>query len=430
MPASACSPGMSARAGSATYELDGFNLIALGAFEGNLWAGEAKARMGMYIDERADPRQREALQTIFGGHAGGWPAGFAANIGEMRGIEFVPDPEFEVAGDLATWRAEIPGRVVGRAEALTGPTTPPGKQVQTINPPGSEVGPGQVATWGRSTEIRTSGFGLDSHRAEPVEQAHPLRLDEGRRRRIPPQAEAPLPDPTTPATGGLLPGRGRGARWASVPAGPPGGARRPDRGPRGALTIWQAVEHGACRWASRCAGAWPGWRGHGGGMAMAGMAADRSGRSRGEPLVCPRRLDSDDGGDDAAGGCSDDRPSSRRPRAGAHRDVAVPTRIFVAGYLLIWAAAGALVYVVVQLGSDLATSLAPARAHQWAPLALGPPWRRPGFTSSPPSSSLPQPLPLAFGLCGAALARRADGALRWDWSMAHIVSAAAGRCSP
>jgi hypothetical protein len=34
---------------------------------------------------------------------------------------------------------------------LTGHTTPPGKRVQTINPPGSEVGPGAagvVATWG------------------------------------------------------------------------------------------------------------------------------------------------------------------------------------------------------------------------------------------------------------------------------------------
>jgi hypothetical protein len=33
-------------------------------------------------------------------------------------------------------------------EALTGPMTPPGKRVQTINQPGSEVGPGTVATWG------------------------------------------------------------------------------------------------------------------------------------------------------------------------------------------------------------------------------------------------------------------------------------------
>src|ERR671910_781889 len=102
-------------------QLDGFNLIALGAFEGNIWAGEAKVTMGLFIDENADEGQREALQLIFGGQAGGWPADFAANIGEMRGIEFVPIA-FEVAGDLASWRVEIPGRVVGHAEALTGPT--------------------------------------------------------------------------------------------------------------------------------------------------------------------------------------------------------------------------------------------------------------------------------------------------------------------
>lgn len=139
--------------------LDGFNLVALGGFEGNLWAGEGKARMGMFIDQRADARQREALQLIFAGKAGGWPAAFAANIGEFRGVEFVPI-SFEVAADLASWRAEIPGRVVGRAEALSGPTTPPGKRVQTINPPGSEVGPGQIATWGRSLEARSEGFGF------------------------------------------------------------------------------------------------------------------------------------------------------------------------------------------------------------------------------------------------------------------------------
>ena len=33
--------------------------------------------------------------------------------------------------------------------------------MKTINPPGSEVGPGQVATWGRSVEVRSEGFGLD-----------------------------------------------------------------------------------------------------------------------------------------------------------------------------------------------------------------------------------------------------------------------------
>lgn len=139
--------------------LDGLNLVALAAFEGNVWAGEAEVAMGLFIDETADVQQREALQRIFAGEAGGWPAQFATLVGEFRGIEFVPIT-FEVADDLAFWRAEIPNRVVGRAEALTGPTTPPGQRVQMLNPPGSEVGPGQVATWGRSVDVRTEGFGF------------------------------------------------------------------------------------------------------------------------------------------------------------------------------------------------------------------------------------------------------------------------------
>jgi hypothetical protein len=137
--------------------LDNLSLIGVGEFEGNLWAG-AKAVFGLFIDERADERQREALQMIFGGQAGGWPADFAETIGEMRGIEFVPI-EFEVADDLTYWRATIPGKVEAAAVALTGPTTPERQLVQLLNPPGSEVGPGQVATWGRATADRAEGFG-------------------------------------------------------------------------------------------------------------------------------------------------------------------------------------------------------------------------------------------------------------------------------
>ena len=38
--------------------LDDLNVVALGTFEGNLWAGESKATMGIYMDERADEPQR------------------------------------------------------------------------------------------------------------------------------------------------------------------------------------------------------------------------------------------------------------------------------------------------------------------------------------------------------------------------------------
>jgi predicted metal-binding membrane protein len=53
------------------------------------------------------------------------------------------------------------------------------------------------------------------------------------------------------------------------------------------------------------------------------------------------------------------------------RFAAVPTWIFIAGYLLVWAAAGVLVYVLVQVGSDLATGLTSADRASWAPVALG-----------------------------------------------------------
>jgi predicted metal-binding membrane protein len=58
-------------------------------------------------------------------------------------------------------------------------------------------------------------------------------------------------------------------------------------------------------------------------------------------------------------------------QAKRERQAAVPTWIFVAGYMLAWAAAGLLVYVLVQLGSGLATSLDPLERSKWAPLALG-----------------------------------------------------------
>ena len=138
--------------------LDGLNVVALGHFDGNIWEG-AKAAMGIFIDERADDPQREALQTIFGGQAGGWPGEFASTIAEVRGIEYVPIT-FEIADDLAHWAAEVPGKATARAEALTGPTTLPGRRVQVHNPPGAEVGPGQIATWGRATVNRADGFGF------------------------------------------------------------------------------------------------------------------------------------------------------------------------------------------------------------------------------------------------------------------------------
>jgi hypothetical protein len=140
--------------------LDDLSVVAVGSFVGNIWTGEAKdSKMGFFIDERADDAQREAIQTIWGGDAGGWPAGFAELIETVLGIEFVPI-RFELADDMRSWRVEVPGKARGSAEALTGPTSPE-VPVQVHNAPGAEVGPGQVATYATAQEDEVDAFGLE-----------------------------------------------------------------------------------------------------------------------------------------------------------------------------------------------------------------------------------------------------------------------------
>jgi hypothetical protein len=144
--------------------LDGLSVMAVGTFTGNIWEGKSKASMGMFIDERADAGQREALQMIFGGRAGGWPGTFAQFIGDVRGLEFARI-DFHVDDDLASWRAEIPGKVKASAEALGGPTTLPGKRVQVHNAGGAECGPGSIATYGTATADKAQVFGFQWDRS-------------------------------------------------------------------------------------------------------------------------------------------------------------------------------------------------------------------------------------------------------------------------
>src|SRR5918996_146804 len=119
--------------------LDSLNVLGLTYFKGNIWAGETKASIGLYFDEKANPQQREALQMVFSGKAGGFMAEFAKLVQDVRGIEFAPI-KFEVSDDLSSWSAEIPGKVVAKAEALSGPST--------------------TATWGKAItdEVDAMGF--------------------------------------------------------------------------------------------------------------------------------------------------------------------------------------------------------------------------------------------------------------------------------
>ena len=145
--------------------LDGLNVVAISSFKGNIWEGtHSEPKLGVVIDERADEGQRDALQMIFGGQAGGWPARFNEIIGpEMLGLEFAPI-EVEIAPDQTSWRAVIPGLVRAAAKALSGPTSEGGPP-RMYNLPGSETGPGQIGTQGKVTEDEVNAFAFKWNRA-------------------------------------------------------------------------------------------------------------------------------------------------------------------------------------------------------------------------------------------------------------------------
>jgi hypothetical protein len=107
--------------------LDGLNVLFLTYFKGNIWAEGVKLDGSFFFDERADEKQREALKMIFAGKAGGFMAEIGKLLGEVKGTNYAPIKFDIIADDLSYWSAEIPGKVFAKAEALSGPTTPPGK---------------------------------------------------------------------------------------------------------------------------------------------------------------------------------------------------------------------------------------------------------------------------------------------------------------
>ena len=68
--------------------LDGLNVAMIVRTPGPMIEGNWT--VALYVDERADARQQEALQAIFSGAAGGVMGGFAPLIGEVLGIKSAP----------------------------------------------------------------------------------------------------------------------------------------------------------------------------------------------------------------------------------------------------------------------------------------------------------------------------------------------------
>ncbi len=113
-------------------KLDGLSFVIL--IEAPQVMTEGNWRVGFYIDEQADDAQREALETIVTGKAGGPPAFIASLTGENLGVKYVPI-HFEGAGNH--WEASVPGLLDFEVEGVV---TTEGGQPVTVDNVGHPMG--------------------------------------------------------------------------------------------------------------------------------------------------------------------------------------------------------------------------------------------------------------------------------------------------
>ena len=133
-------------------KLDGLN-AALAAFSpGHMLKGGWK--VALYVDERGDPSQRDALGAVFSGQAGGHLAALGPLIAEVLGVKAV-SILYEANGKKR--RLSIPGIAESEIAAIPGQA---GADVTLSNHPFTAV-PGFPAVIGKSTRLGYQDHGFD-----------------------------------------------------------------------------------------------------------------------------------------------------------------------------------------------------------------------------------------------------------------------------
>jgi hypothetical protein len=98
--------------------------------------GQGDWRVAVYIDERADDSQREALGAILSGQEGGPPEALGALIGEMLGVKFVA---IEYTAEGGHKRVVVPGIMEFEIEPVTNPAGEVLEVTNTIHPMGADL---------------------------------------------------------------------------------------------------------------------------------------------------------------------------------------------------------------------------------------------------------------------------------------------------
>ena len=131
--------------------LDGLNAVLAAHSPGHML--HVKWKVALYVDERANQGQRDALTQIFSGQAGGHLAGLAPLIGEVMGVKTAAI-EYRAEGKRRSLR--LGDIAVAEFDGLPGPD---GNDVTVSNVPFAAV-PGIPLVVAKSKQMRFSDYGL------------------------------------------------------------------------------------------------------------------------------------------------------------------------------------------------------------------------------------------------------------------------------
>jgi hypothetical protein len=131
--------------------LDGLNVAFAVRSPGHM--AQVKWDAAVYLDARANPKQKDALTKIFAGQAGGHPERLASHVGKILGVASVP---IAYAAEGKRRSLTIPKIAEMTIEAIEGQG---GAEVTVSNHPLC-IAPGQPAVTARSKKLSYKDHGM------------------------------------------------------------------------------------------------------------------------------------------------------------------------------------------------------------------------------------------------------------------------------
>ena len=134
--------------------LDGLAVVLIMHWKGTVF--DKNREFGFLIDDRANAVQRDALERIFTGKAGGAFAAWADLTLKLDGVQFVT---MTVTQDAEHWRVDVPGLVDAQAGPFRKYMVPDGDTCRIYNAPRPEMTPGHLTLGQAFKNVVTGAFG-------------------------------------------------------------------------------------------------------------------------------------------------------------------------------------------------------------------------------------------------------------------------------